>query len=118
MTSVEFSLVMALLIVVFLLMLQFALRAHAQRVATAAAEEGLQAAAAYSGSAARGEAATRHYLERLDPGLTRARVQVRRDDRVAVVRVTAVAQRFLPFLDVHVSVRVEGPVERFVEEAP
>ena len=42
---------------VFLLMLQYAMQAHAHRVAQAAAEEALAAASAYDGSAASGEAA-------------------------------------------------------------
>lgn len=115
-TSVEFSLVMSMLIVVFLLMLQFTLRVHAQRLATAAAEEGLAAATAYSGSAASGENTTRSYLARLGPGLTGAEVQVSRGQRTAAVVVTGAAQEFLPFLDVRIQVRVQGPVEVFVEE--
>ena len=39
--ALEFMLVITAVIVVFLVMLQYAARAHAHRIATAAAEEGL-----------------------------------------------------------------------------
>lgn len=47
--AIEFLLAITMLTLVFLLMLQYAVKVHAQRVATAAAEEALSAAAAYDG---------------------------------------------------------------------
>lgn len=114
--ALEFMLVIGTLILVFLVMLQFAVRVHAQHIASAAAREGLSSAAAYDGSAHDGEATTRRYLERLNPGLEHATVQVTRYDSVAVVTVTGTAAEFLPLLDVDIEVRVQRPVEHFVEE--
>jgi len=112
--AVEFMLVISMLIVVFLLMLQYAVRAHAERIAAAAAEEGLAAAASYDGTAAEGERVAGGYLTRLGPGLTSATVEARRDATTATVSVTGQVQQLIPFLPVGVRVRVEGPVERFV----
>jgi Flp pilus assembly protein TadG len=114
--AVEFMFVMSMLLVVFLLMLQYAVRAHAEHIASAAAREGLAAATAYDGSAAAGQQTAQRYLSRLGSGLHGSSVSADRDPDTAVVTVTGEAQQFIPFLTVDVRVRVEGPVERFVEQ--
>jgi len=63
--SIEFLLIISALMLVFLVMLQYAVKAHAHRVAEAAAEEALAAASAYDGSAASGEQAGNHTLRDL-----------------------------------------------------
>jgi Flp pilus assembly protein TadG len=112
--SIEFLLVISALMLVFLLMLQYAVQAHAHRVAQAAAEEALAAASAYDGSAASGEAAGNHYLSDLG-SLSGTDVTVTRTGDTAAVTVTGDGQQVLPFVPVHVSVHLEGPIERFVE---
>lgn len=112
--SIEFLLVMSALMLVFLLMLQYAMQAHAHRVAQAAAEEALAAASAYDGSAASGEDAGNHYLGDLG-SLSGTQVTVTRTEDTAAVTVTGDGQQVLPFVPVHVSVHLEGPIEHFVE---
>ena len=112
--AIEFMLVISMLVVIFLLMLQYAVRAHAERIAAAAAEEGLAAASSYDGSAAEGERAAGDYLSRLTPGLTAASVEASRDPTTATVTVRGQVEQLIPFLPVAVRVHVEGPVERFV----
>ena len=112
--SIEFLLVMSALMLVFLLMLQYAMQAHAHRVAQAAAEEALAAASAYDGSAASGEAAGNHYLGDLG-SLSGTQVTVPRPGDTAAVTVTGDGQQVLPFVPVHVAVHLAGPIERFVE---
>ena len=112
--STEFLLVMSALMLVFLLMLQYAMQAHAHRVAQAAAEEALAAASAYDGSAASGEDAGNHYLGDLG-SLSGTHVTVSRTGDTAAVTVTGDGQQVLPFVPVHVSVHLEGPIEHFVE---
>jgi hypothetical protein len=112
--SIEFLLVMSALMLVFLLMLQYAMQAHAHRVAQAAAEEALAAASAYDGSAASGEDAGNHYLGDLRT-LSGTHVTVTRTGDTAAVTVTGDGQQVLPFVPVHVSVHLEGPIEHFVE---
>ena len=111
-------LVIGMLIVVFLLMLQYAIRAHAERIAAAAAEEGLAAATSYNGTAADGQGEAEGYLTRLGPGLNDTTVHVTRNGTSAAVTVSGEVEQFVPFLRVQVNVRVEGPVERFVQESP
>jgi Cu/Zn superoxide dismutase len=112
--SIEFLLVIGALMLVFLLMLQYAMQAHAHRVAQAAAEEALAAASAYDGSAASGEAAGNHYVGDLG-SLSGTRVTVTRTGDTAAVTVTGDGQQVLPFVPVRVSVHLEGPIEHFVE---
>jgi Flp pilus assembly protein TadG len=112
--SIEFLLVISALMLVFLLMLQYATQAHVHRVAQAAAEEALAAASAYDGSVPAGEAAGNHYLNDLG-SLSATNVTVTRSGTTATVTVTGDGQQVLPLVPVHVSIHLEGPIERFVE---
>ena len=116
--GIEFMLILSMLVVVFLVMLQYAVRAHAHRIVTAAAEEGLAAAAAYNGSAEEGRRTAQRYVNDLGPGVENTVVTVSRSPDTARVTVKGVVEEFVPFLTVEVSAEVEGPVERFVEESP
>ena len=116
--AIEFMLVLSMLVVVFLVMLQYAVRAHAHRIATAAAEEGLATAAAYDGSAEAGRNTAENYVNDLGPNLKGTVVTASRSATTARVGVSGEVEQLIPFLTVRVSVQVEGPVERFVEGAP
>lgn len=111
-------LVLSMLVVVFLVMLQYAVRAHAHRIATAAAEEGLAAAAAYDGSAEAGRRTAERYVDNLGPGLQHPTITASRSASTARVAVNGEVDQLVPFLTVRVSVAVQGPVERFVPEVP
>ena len=113
--SIEFLLIISALMIVFLVMLQYAVKAHAHRVAEAAAEEALAAAAAYDGSTNSGQAAGSHLLDDLGSDLSNPSIVVTRSQTTATVTVTGEVQPFIPFLPVHVTVHLEGPVEHFVE---
>jgi Flp pilus assembly protein TadG len=116
--AIEFMLILSMLVVVFLVMLQYAVRAHAHRIVTAAAEEGLAVAAAYDGSAEEGRRTAQRYVDDLGPGVENAVVTASRSVETARVEVRGEVEQLVPFLTVRVSAEVEGPVERFVEEAP
>ena len=116
--GIEFMLIISMLVVVFLVMLQYGVRAHAHRIVTAAAEEGLAAAAAYDGSAEEGRRTAQRYVNDLGPGVENAVVTASRSSDTARVTVTGEVEEFVPFLTIEVSAEVSGPVERFVEEAP
>jgi Flp pilus assembly protein TadG len=113
--AIEFMLVLSMLVVVFLVMLQYAVRAHAQRIATAAAEEGLAAASAYDGSAEEGRRTATKYVHELGAGLHGAAVSATRSSSTARVTVSGQVEQLVPFLTVRVSAEVEGPIERFVD---
>jgi Flp pilus assembly protein TadG len=112
--SIEFLLVISALMLVFLVMLQYAVKAHAHRVAEAAAEEALAAASAYDGSAASGKEVGDHALSHLG-NLSNTTVVVTRSGTTASATVTGDVEQLIPFLPVHLTVRIEGPVEQFVE---
>lgn len=116
--AIEFMLVLGMFVVVFLVMLQYAVREHAERIASAAAEEGLAAAAAYDGSAEDGRRAAEQYVHGLSPALQNASVSVTRSATSARVEVTGEVEQLAPFLPVRVTVEVRGPVERFVGDGP
>lgn len=115
--AVEFLLTIAMLIVVFMVMLQYAVKAHAQQIATAAAEEALAATSSYGATTADGENTAKAYLINLGPGLGNSTVKVTRTAHTATVTVTGDVNQLIPFLPVTVSVHVEGPIERFVPTA-
>jgi len=112
--SIEFLLVISALMIVFLLMLQYAVQAHARQVAQAAAEDALAAATAYDGTAATGENAGKHTADDLG-GLSNTTVSVTRNGATASVTITGDVDQLIPFLPVTVTVHLEGPVEHFVE---
>src|SRR3954454_10270803 len=85
--SIEFLLINSAFMLVFLVMLQYAVKAHAHRVAEAAAEEALAAASAYDGSAASGESAGNHYLADLGT-LSDTKVTATRSGVTAAVTVS------------------------------
>lgn len=113
--AVEFLLVISMLLVVFLLMLQYAVKAHAQRIITAAAQEGLAATASYGGTTSAGTRTANDYLNRLGPGLQRSHVVATRTGNAATVTITGDVTQLIPFLGVSVKVHTEGPIERFVQ---
>lgn len=112
--AIEFLLVISMLIVVFLLMLQYAVKAHAQQIAAAAADEGLAVASSYDGTATDGERTADNYLTHIGPGLASSNVAATRNATSATVTITGKVDQLIPFLAVTVSVHVEGPVEHFV----
>ena len=112
--SIEFLLVISALMLVFLVMLQYAVTAHAHRAAEVAAEEALAAASAYDGTAASGKQAGNHTLSDLG-ALSNTTVVVTRSGTTASATVTGDVEQLIPFLPVHVTVHIEGPVEQFVE---
>ena len=113
--SIEFLAIIGALTIVFLVMLQDAVTAPAPGGAAAAAEAALAAAAAYDGSADSGQTAAHHYLDDIEADLLDPKVTVTRNASAAAVTVKGDVRPFIPFLSVHVSVHLEGPIEKFVE---
>lgn len=116
--AIEFLAVITMLLVVFLLMLQYAVRSHAERIATAAAQEGLAAASSYDGTASRGKLLARQYLSDIGPGLRISNVVATRSGATASITITGAVDQVVPFLPVTISVHLEGPVEHFVARTP
>ena len=100
---------------VFLLMLQYAVKAHAHRVAEAAAEEALAAASAYDGSRRLRRAGRQSHAQRPRQPVEHNRCRDPHAGRRPRSTVTGDVEQLIPFVPVHVTVHIEGPVEQFVE---
>ena len=107
-----------LLMLIILLIVQFAVWEHATAVAQATAEEALAAARVQGGSAAAGQQRAVQVLGQIgSPVLTSPQVSVTRTAAIATVQIHATAERVVPLpgLSLPVTVTVTGPVERFVQ---
>lgn len=113
--AVEYVLVMAVFVVVFMVLVQFAVNGFAQRAADSAAEDALSAAGSYRGSAQEGRAAGRDALAHVGGGLRGTTVTISRTDQTAAATVTGRAPRLVPGIPVDIRATVRGPVERFVD---
>ncbi len=103
-----------LLLLLVLLVVQFALWQHGVHVATAAAEEGERAARLEGGTAAAGAAKARDFLATLGPNLVIApQVTAHRDQTTARVEIHATAEPLVPWLRLPIHAVAEGPVEVF-----
>ena len=107
-------LVIPVMILLTMLVLQFAMLWHGKHVAAAVAQTGVQGAAGYRFSAADGQAQAEGYLADVAPNLLRdAAVTVDRTAATVTARVTARIPSVLPFTEFDVQESATGPVERF-----
>jgi len=105
---------MPLLMLLILLIAQFALWEHATHVAQAAAARGLAAARVSNGTAAAGTAEAQRVLAQLGRGpLRNPRVSVTRNGQEAAVRGSGTATPVVPFLHLPAHGEATGPVEVF-----
>lgn len=117
MTALEFAITTPVILLFLMLTVQFALIAHAQSGAQAAAEEGAGQARAYNGSVSTAEARAERYLSELGRSMfTSTSVSASRTAETATVTVSGSVVRLVPLVPVEISRSSTGPVERFVEE--
>lgn len=115
--SAELVVATPLLLLMLLLLVQFALWSHATHIAQAAASQGVAVARAQNGSAAAGSASAQRMLDQLASGpLTGADVTADRTTTSASIRITGTATSVIPFLSLPVHAEAVGPVERFVPD--
>jgi len=113
----ELVIAVPLLMLLILLIVQFAIWEHAEDIAHATAEEALAAARVQGGTAAGGQQRAAQVISQIGTGvLTGPQVSVALTAADVTVRVTGTAERVLPFpgLTFPVTATVTGPVERFV----
>ncbi|MGO1053687.1 TadE/TadG family type IV pilus assembly protein [Crossiella sp. CA198] len=111
--TVELVIATPLLLLLILLIAQFALYLHATHIAQAAAAEALSAARVSGGSAAAGSSAGRRVLARLGSGPLRATsVDVQRSSAQASVTITGSVINLIPFVAFTVHAEAVGPVEK------
>jgi Flp pilus assembly protein TadG len=117
--AAEIVIAVPLLMLLILLVVQFAVWAHAASVAQATAEEALAAARVQGGSAAAGQQRASQVLGQIGSAvLIGPQVSVTRTAATATVQIHATAEQIIPLpgLKLPVTVTVTGPVERFVPE--
>ena len=112
--TAELAVAIPALLLMVMLVVQFALWQHGQHVATAAAEEGERAARLEGGTAEAGVARARQFLAELGSDLVVApKVTVRRDAVTARVEVVGSAEPLVPWLHLPIRAVAEGPLEQF-----
>ena len=116
--SAELVIAVPLLLVVLLLIVQFALWSHASHIAQAAAAQGLAVLRSQHGTETAGTARAQQVLDQLAGGpLTGASVTSQRGPETASVRISGIATAVVPLLSLPVAAEATGPVERFVPQA-
>jgi hypothetical protein len=115
--SAEIVIAVPLLMLLILLVIQFAVWEHAEGIAHATAEEALAAARVRGGTAASGQQRATQVISQIGSSvLVGPQVSVTMTPADVTVEVTGTAERVLPVpgLSFPVTVTVTGPVERFV----
>ena len=115
--SAEIVIAVPLLMLLILLVIQFAIWEHAESIAHATAEEALAAARVQGGTAASGQQRAAQVISQIGSSvLVGPQVSVTMTPAEVTVEVTGTAERVLPVpgLSFPVTVTVTGPVERFV----
>lgn len=118
--AVEVVIAVPLLMLIILVIVQFAVVWYAHAVAQATAEEALAVARLQGGTAAAGQQRAAQVLGQIgSAALVGPRVSVTRTAVSATVQVHATVERVVPLpgLSLPVTVTVTGPVERFVPDS-
>lgn len=112
--TAELVLATPLLLLLIMLIAQFALWLHATHVAQAAASQALSVTRVQGGTAARGQTEADNILTQLGSGPLRApHARVTRDLNQASVHVEGSVTAVIPFLTLTAVGDATGPVERF-----
>jgi Flp pilus assembly protein TadG len=113
--AVEFIVVMPVLMLIFLLLVQWAVQLHNDRIVHAAAREAAVEAAAWDGGATAGRQTANSYLDDVGADLSNTSVDVHMGPTEATVTVSGDVQTLLPGLHIRVSATATVPKERFAE---
>jgi len=115
--TAELVIATPVLLLLILLIAQFALYMHATHIAQSAASQALSATRVHGGSAAAGNAEARRILSQLGNGsLQASAVEAHRGATQASVTVTGNATSILPFISLGVHAEAAGPVDEFLAE--
>jgi hypothetical protein len=113
--SAELVVTVPVLLLMLMLIAQFALWAHATHIAQAAASQALAAARVHGASAAEGEATARDVLTQLGSGpLHDPHLTITRGPQQCTVEITGDTVSVVPLLVLPVRARAAGPTERVV----
>ncbi|MFI1584765.1 TadE family protein [Embleya sp. NPDC020630] len=112
--TAELAVLTPVVMLILLLIVQFALAVHARHVAQAAASRALAQARADGGTAAAGQARAESVLAAVAGGTLHDRsVRVTRDGTTVRVVITGTATSVVPGMHPRINVAVTGPVDTF-----
>jgi Flp pilus assembly protein TadG len=113
--ATELVIIMPAVMLLIMLVLQFALYYHGANVATAAAQDAVRAARVEAGSVGAGRNRADALLARSGSGtLEGAQVSVSRDGRRVHVEVTGEVASVIPGVHLHITRDADGPIEQFL----
>lgn len=106
---------MPVLMLTFLLLVQWAVQEHSDRIVHAAAREAAVEAAAWDGGETAGQQTADSYLDDVGSDLSNTSVDVHMGSTDATVTVSGDVQSLLPGVHLRVSATATVPKERFAE---
>ncbi len=113
--ATELVIIMPAVMLLIMLVVQFALYYHGANVATAAAQDAVRAARVEAGSVGAGRNRADALLARSGRGtLEGAEVSVSRDGRRVHVEVTGEVASVIPGVHLHITRDADGPIEQFL----
>ncbi len=113
--ATELVIIMPAVMLLIMLVVQFALYYHGANVATAAAQDAVRAARVEAGSVGAGRNRADALLARSGSGtLEGAEVSVSRDGRRLHVEVTGEVASVIPGVHLHITRDADGPIEQFL----
>ncbi len=116
---VEAAITLPALVLMCMIVVQYALLWHGRHVLEAAARDGVEAARGYQATAGAGKAAASSYIAAVAPKLiTGPAISVSRSATTVTVTIRAKVLQVIPMGSYAVSETVTGPVERFVADGP
>jgi Flp pilus assembly protein TadG len=114
-TTVEFVVLVPLMVLLLMVVVQFGVYFHTCAVVTTAARHGADDARVFTGTAEAGAAATEQFLDQAAGALRDRGVTVDRSPTEVTITVTGEVVSLIPFASFPVAVTVHAPVERIVE---
>jgi len=115
--TAELVIATPVLLLLILLIAQFALYMHATHIAQAAASQALSATRVHGGTTAAGNGEAQRILSQLGSGsLQETAVETHRGSTQASIAITGNTTSILPFIRLTVHAEAVGPVEEFLAE--
>lgn len=113
--AAEFVVVMPVVMLIFMLLVQWSVQLYNDRIVHAAAREAAVAAASWDGGEASGQHTAREYLQDSGGDLSNTDVRVTVGATEATVTVSGDVLSLVPGFDIRVSATATVPRERFAE---
>lgn len=114
-TTVEFVLLVPLMVLLLMVVVQFGVYFHTRAAVTTAAHQGADNARVLTGSVEAGDTAATQFLDQSAGALRNQSVQVNRTDSQVTVTITGDVVSLIPFASFPIDITITAPVERVVE---